>query len=83
MPNPPPPPRSFSKRRLYRALTEDGLWDAVKGYMELVGVWDDFDLATTLDENDPLILAAVQTLQAQLEIPPEQIEKILSASVAE
>lgn len=81
--DPPPPPRSLSKRRLYRALSAAGIWEPVKAYMESVGAWTDFDLATTLDEDDPLIVAAVAALKAQLGLTDEQVEAILTASVAE
>jgi len=81
--DPPPPPRSFSKRRLYRALSTAGVWAATKTYMEGAGVWEDWDFATTLDEDDPLIVSAVAALKAQLGLTDEQVEAILSASVAE
>jgi hypothetical protein len=81
--DPPPPPRSLSKRRLYRALSAAGIWEPVKAYMESVGAWTDFDLATTLDEDDPLIVAAVAALKQSLGLTDEQVEAILTASVAE
>lgn len=79
----PPPPRSLSKRKLYRALSAAGIWEQVKAYMESVGAWTDFDLATTLDEDDPLIVAAVAALKQSLGLTDEQVEAILAASVAE
>ena len=66
-----------------RALDAAGIWTPVKSYMEQVGAWTDFDLATTLDEDDPLIVAAVAALKAQLGLTDEQVEAILAASVAE
>jgi hypothetical protein len=81
--DPPPPPRSLSKRKLYRALSAAGIWEPVKAYMESVGAWTDFDLATTLDEDDPLIVAAVAALRQSLGLSDEQVEAILTASVAE
>jgi hypothetical protein len=81
--DPPPPPRSLSKRRLYRALSAAGIWEPVKAYMESVGAWTDFDLATTLDEDDPLIVAAVAALRQSLGLSDEQVEAILTASVVE
>lgn len=81
--NPPPPPRSLSKRRLYRALSAAGIWEQVKVYMESVGAWTDFDLATTLDEDDPLIVAAVAALKQSLGLSDAEVEAILAASVAE
>lgn len=81
--DPPPPPRSLSKRRLYRALSAAGIWEPVKVYMESVGAWTDFDLATTLDEDDPLIVAAVAALKQSLGLSDAEVEAILAASVAE
>jgi len=81
--DPPPAPRSLSKRRLYRALAAAGLWEPVKGYMEQAGVWEDFALATTLDEDDPLIVAAVAALQAQLGLDDATVAGLLDESVAE
>lgn len=76
-------PRSLSKRKLYRALAAEGVWPAVKGYMESAGCWEDFQLATTLDEDDPLIQDAVVALKASLGLTDEKVEALLAASVAE
>ncbi len=81
--DPPPPPRSLSKRKLYRALGAAGIWEGAKSYMESAGVWEDWQYATTLDEDDPLIVSAVAVLEAQLGLTDEQVEAILAASVAE
>lgn len=81
--NPPPPPRVFSKRKLYRALSAAEVWAPAKSYMEQAGCWEDWEYATTLDEDDPLLVAAIAALKAQLGLTDEQIEAILAASVAE
>ena len=81
--DPPPPPRSLSKRKLYRALGAAGIWEGAKSYMESAGCWEDWQYATTLDEDDPLIVAAVAALKAQLGLTDEQVEAILAASVAD
>lgn len=81
--DPPPPPRSFSKRKLYRAFTEAGVWPQIKAYMEQAGIWEDWEYATTLDEDDPLIAAAVPAIQSALAWTAEQMEAVLAASVAE
>ena len=81
--DPPPPPRSLSKRKLYRALGAAGIWEGAKSYMEGAGVWEDWQFATTLDEDDPLIVSAVAALKQSLGLTDEQVETILSASVAE
>lgn len=77
-----PAPRSLSKRKLYRGLVEAGIWEQVKEYMEANGVWEDWMFATTLDEDDPLIVAAIQALEIDLQIPSETIQQLLAASVA-
>jgi len=79
----PPSPRSLSKRKLYNALKSRGLWDGVKQYLEAHDLWDDFALATTLDEDDPLIKEAIGTLEAALSLTDEDVERILAASVAD
>ena len=81
--NPPPPPRSLSKRRLYDALNSLGLWNQTQEYMETTGSWMVFTLATTLDEDDPLIVQAIAALKVSLGLTDEQVESIISASVAE
>lgn len=81
--DPPPPPRSLSKRKLYRALGAAGIWEGAKSYMEQAGCWEDWQYATTLDEDDPLIVAAVAALKQSLGLTDEQVEAILAASVAE
>ena len=79
----PPPPRSLSKRKLYRALGAAGIWEGAKSYMESAGCWEDWQYATTLDEDDPLIVAAVAALKQSLGLTDEAVEAILAASVAE
>ncbi|MBQ1429611.1 MAG: hypothetical protein IIZ06_08075 [Kiritimatiellae bacterium] len=81
--DPPPPPRVFSKRKLYRALSAAEVWTPAKAYMEQAGCWEDWEYATTLDEDDPLLVAAVNALKTQLGLTDEQVEAILAASVAE
>ena len=81
--DPPPPPRSLSKRKLYRALGAAGIWEGAKSYMESAGCWEDWQYATTLDEDDPLIVAAVAALKQSLGLTDEAVEAILAASVAE
>ena len=47
------------------------------------GCWEDWQYATTLDADDPLIVAAVAALKQSLGLTDEQVEAILAASVAE
>lgn len=82
--NPPPPPRSFSKVRLMRALKARDLWAPVKGFiMSSETFADEWELSTTLDEDHELVKNAVGALRTQLEIPVQTIEEILAESVAE
>ena len=73
----------FSKRKLYRALSAAEVWAPAKAYMEQAGCWEDWEYATTLDEDDPLLVAAVNALKTQLGLTDEQVEAILAASVVE
>ena len=76
----PPLNRSLSKRRLRAALVEAGVWQHVKTYMEANDLWEDFSLATTLDEQDPLMQDAIAALKEMLGLTDEQIENIIAAS---
>ena len=78
-----PMPRSLSKVKLYRALRDAGMWDTVKSYMEENDVWEEFSLSTTLDEDNPLISAAIQAMEGEMEIPHDVIQGLLDASVAD
>ena len=80
-PEPEPPPREFSKRKLYRAFKTAGIWEAVKTYMEQNDVWEDWEYATTLDEDDPLMVAAISALQQSLGISQKQLDSILNSAV--
>lgn len=82
--NPPPPPRSLSKVKLMRALKARSLWLPVKAFIEASEDYaDEWSLSTTLDEDDPLLVAAVAALKTELGLTDEQVEAILAASVAE
>lgn len=80
---PPPPPRTFSKRKLYNAFKRRAYWNVVRSFIESQGVWDDWSFATTLDEDDPLMVAAVAGLTATLGLTQEQMETILAECVAD
>ena len=82
VPDPSPPPRSLSKRKLYRALLSAGLWGQVESYMKSNGVWEDWEFATTLDEDDPLIVSAVSALESSLGLSHEQVSSLMDMSVA-
>jgi len=73
-------PRVFSKRRIFRALLDAGIWEQVKAYMETAGVWEDWQYATTLDEDDPLLVSAIGKLQREIGLSPDDLERILAAA---
>ena len=82
--DPPPPPRSLSKVKLMRALKARSLWLTVKAFIAAREDYsDEWELSTTLDEDNELVVAAVAALKAQLGLTDEQVEQILAASVAE
>lgn len=82
--DPPPPPRSLSKVRLMRALKARELWFPVKSFIQASEDYsDEWELSTTLDEDNELIVSAIAALKAQLGLTDEQVEAILAASVAE
>lgn len=82
--DPPPPPRSLSKVKLMRALKARELWFPVKSFIEASEDYsDEWELSTTLDEDNELIVSAIAALKAQLGLTDEQVEAILAASVAE
>lgn len=82
--DPPPPPRSLSKVKLMRALKARSLWISVKAFIEASEDYaDEWALSTTLDEDNALIVSAVAALKQSLGLTDEQVETILSASVAE
>lgn len=76
--NPPPPPVDYSKRALYRVFKERGVWPTVKAWMEAQGVWEDWEYATTLQSDDPLISAAKTAIQALMGLTDEEMEAILA-----
>ena len=69
--------RSLSRVNLYHALDDLGIWEQVKAYMEQAGIWNDFDYATTLDEDSDLVKNAVSALKASLGLTDEQIEAVM------
>ena len=81
--DPPPPPRSLSRKKLRDAFVELGVWNAVRDYLQTSDKWEIFLLSTTLDEDNELVQEAIGALRETFGLSQEQIESILSASVAE
>jgi len=59
----PQPPARYSKLKLKRALSDMGLWGAVKAAIEDAGRWDDFVLAQELSDDDPDFVAMKDVLE--------------------
>ena len=77
------PVRSISKRKLMNVLKAVNLWTPIKGYMEQNDLWDDFAMATTLDDNDPLLTQAITALVSGGILTAEQAATIIDNSVSE
>ena len=58
-----PAPQRYSKLALKRALSDMGLWGAVKAAIEDAGRWDDFVLAQDLSDDDPDFVAMRAVLE--------------------
>ena len=71
-----PASQRYSKLKLKRALSDMGLWGAVKAAIEDAGRWDDFVLAQELTSDDPDFVA----MKAALELDVNA-EAILAACV--
>ena len=59
-PAPEPAPKRYSKLKIVRKLGD--AWPAKKHQLEQAGLWDEFDQATFLDENDTAFAAVYATL---------------------
>ena len=72
----PQPPQRYSKLKLKRALSDMGLWGAVKAAIEDAGRWDDFVLSQDLSDDDPDFVAMKDVLELDV-----NAEAILAACV--
>ena len=77
------PPRTFSKLRLVTALTERGLWAAIRDWLEETGYYDLFAAAQDIREDHPQFAAALAAARTRFSLTPDQIAAILAASVAD
>ena len=83
-----PPPRTFSKLKLYAALANAGLWDDLKQWLEHqtvegVNAWTAYDQANELTDGHPMFKQWFAAAKAALGVSDEAAEAILAASVAE
>ena len=82
---PPPPPRTFSKLKLYAALVQAGLWDALVAWLnaqtfEGVNAYTAFMLAQDLVEDNPYFTQWLSAAKSALGVTDEQAEAILKAA---
>lgn len=76
--DPSPPPVDYSKRALYRVFRERGVWPTVKAWMESQGCWEDWEYATTLASDDPLMATAVPAIRQLMGLTDEDMAEILA-----
>lgn len=60
-PAPEPPPKRYSKLKIIRKLGAEA-WEAKKASLVAVGLWDEFDQASWLEETDATFAAVYATL---------------------
>lgn len=82
---PPPPPRTFSKLKLYAALAQAGLWDPLVAWLntqtfEGINAHTAFMLAQDLVEDHPMFAQWLAAAKAALGVTDEQVEAILAAA---
>ena len=77
------PPRTFSKLRLVTALTERGLWPAIRDWLEETGYYDLFAAAQDIREDHPQFAAALAAIRTRFSLTPDQLAAILSESAAD
>ena len=68
---------SLSKRKLMNNLKNKELWTMTKNYMERTGKTEDWQVSTTLDEQDPMLQEAFQDFLDKQYIIPQQLEEII------
>ena len=74
------PPRTFSKLRLVTALTERGLWAAIRDWLEETGYYDLFAAAQDIREDHPQFAAALSAIRTRFSLTPDQIAAVLVES---
>ena len=76
---PPPPPRTFSKYRLVRALQAENVWDEVKTWLQSKeGAWDLYLAAEDISEDEPLLAQGIAAVKQLLGWTDEQVEAVLT-----
>jgi hypothetical protein len=70
---------SGSQLRLVTALTERGLWAAIRDWLDKTGYYDLFAAAQDIREDHPQFATALATARTRFSLTPDQI----AASVAD
>lgn len=86
--DPPPPPRTFSKLKLYAALSAANLWDALKAWLEAqtyegMNAWTAFSLAQELTEDHLMFAAWFSAAKTALGVDDATAEELLAKCVKE
>lgn len=86
--DPPPPPRTFSKLKLYAVLSAANLWDALKAWLEAqtyegMNAWMAFSLAQELTEDHPMFAAWFSAAKTALDVDDATAEELLAKCVKE
>ena len=78
----PPPPRTFSKYRLVRALQTAEVWDRVKAWLEATpGAYDLYLAAEDISEDEPLLASGIAAVKELLGWDDEKVAAVLDAAV--
>ncbi len=75
--------RVLSKLKIVVALTEMGVWQQVKAYIEQQGLYDLYLAAQVFSEADPHFKQGLAALQTALKLTDEQVENILRNCIAD
>ena len=86
--DPPPPPRTFSKLKLYAALSAANLWDTLKAWLEAqtyegMNAWEAFSLAQELAEDHPMFAKWFSAAKTALGVDDATAEELLTKCVKE
>lgn len=81
-------PKTYSKLRLYAALVQAGLWDALRAWLETqtiegVNAWTAFQLAQDLTSDHPLFSQFLAAAQSALGVDDATVAAILKAAESE
>ena len=78
---PPPPPRTFSKYRLVRALQTANVWPQIKEWLlSQDGAYDLYLAAEDISEDEPLLEQGIAAVKELLGWTDEQVDAVLDAA---